>query len=452
MKKILFIILMIIISIGIFSYKKNNTDNNTYSKISIEEILEYGNKIESMDLLPNTIIAKLNGEPILFREIGTKKIQLDYSKNNSNQENYEEKNAFYEILVEKLYIEYAKKYPNEVEYNLNIDQTIEKTKKELTDGYEGKTPEECKKEMLDIMCIKEDDVWFGDDDFIPYVQSMQVDSMLTAKGNSIISKFMLEKPELAKDKELEQKVEEYNKIKEKQVELIKANSTKDLMSSMNNNLNLLEEIRELYIKDLLLNSKIELCVEANELYKEIPQIYRYNNSTDSNEKENITDNENIISTTIINNEDQTADNSVEISNKNNSDIPSNSDFNKIYSDAIKNLDTNYFLKDQENYFPESNEVIISETRAREIAEIGFQESARRIAGEGVENKASERVKLEDKLSNNYFTRQYLEGDKMYKTSVRKCYVVTRENDMGCGVSIYVDATTGLIIGGEAFGD
>ena len=87
-----------------------------------------------------------------------------------------------------------------------------------------------------------------------------------------------------------------------------------------------------------------------------------------------------------------------------------------------------------------------------MLKFGFQESAKRIAGEGVENIESERVNLENVSPNNYFTRQYYEGDKIYKTSVRNCYVVTRENDMGCGVSIYVDATTGLIIGGRAFGD
>ena len=116
------------------------------------------------------------------------------------------------------------------------------------------------------------------------------------------------------------------------------------------------------------------------------------------------------------------------------------------------IDINYFLVDAENYFPESNTITITEERAKEIAQIGFIESANRIAGEGTENVESERVSIEEKLPNNYFTRYYYEGDKVFKTSVRNCFVVTRENDMGCGVSIYVDANTGLIIGGEAFGD
>ena len=42
--------------------------------------------------------------------------------------------------------------------------------------------------------------------------------------------------------------------------------------------------------------------------------------------------------------------------------------------------------------------------------------------------------------------------EVYQNILRKCYVFTRENDMGCGSSVYVDVTTGLIIGGECFGD
>ena len=41
---------------------------------------------------------------------------------------------------------------------------------------------------------------------------------------------------------------------------------------------------------------------------------------------------------------------------------------------------------------------------------------------------------------------------MYKNIIRKCYIVRRENEMGNGIKIYVDVTTGLIIGGAAFGD
>ena len=31
-------------------------------------------------------------------------------------------------------------------------------------------------------------------------------------------------------------------------------------------------------------------------------------------------------------------------------------------------------------------------------------------------------------------------------------IFIRENDMGCGSMVYIDVTTGLIIGGQCFGD
>ena len=33
----------------------------------------------------------------------------------------------------------------------------------------------------------------------------------------------------------------------------------------------------------------------------------------------------------------------------------------------------------------------------------------------------------------------------------KAYVVTRENEMGCGIKIYIDPSTALIVGGSAYG-
>ena len=115
-------------------------------------------------------------------------------------------------------------------------------------------------------------------------------------------------------------------------------------------------------------------------------------------------------------------------------------------------ETPVFLKGFENYSPSSNEVIISESKAKEIAQIGFEESKKRIASEGADDVDSQRIKIEEVSPNNYFTRKDREYDKTYSNITRKAYIVTRENDMGNGISIYVDATTGLIIGGRAFGD
>lgn len=120
--------------------------------------------------------------------------------------------------------------------------------------------------------------------------------------------------------------------------------------------------------------------------------------------------------------------------------------------AVKNLDKNIFLTDFKNYTPENNDVKISEAKAKEIAQNGFEESKKRIAGEGADDKDSETIKIEQINANNYFTRLSDQSDKMYKEISRKCYIIKRENDMGNGIAVYVDVTTGLIIGGEAFGD
>ena len=120
--------------------------------------------------------------------------------------------------------------------------------------------------------------------------------------------------------------------------------------------------------------------------------------------------------------------------------------------AVKNLDKNFFLTDFESYKPENNDIKISESKANEIAQKGFEESKKRIAGEGADNKSSETVKIEQTNANNYFTRLSDQSNKIYKEISRKCYVIQRENDIGNGISIYVDVSTGLIIGGQAYGD
>ena len=120
--------------------------------------------------------------------------------------------------------------------------------------------------------------------------------------------------------------------------------------------------------------------------------------------------------------------------------------------AVKNLDKSIFLTDFESYKPENNDIKISESKAKEIAQKGFEESKKRIAGEGADNKSSETVKIEQINANNYFTRLSDQSDEIYKEISRKCYLIQRENDIGNGISIYVDVSTGLIIGGQAYGD
>lgn len=121
-------------------------------------------------------------------------------------------------------------------------------------------------------------------------------------------------------------------------------------------------------------------------------------------------------------------------------------------EAISTLDTTVFLTDFENYNPDSNETKITEKQAKIIAQKGFEESKTRIAAEGVDNIESETIEIVETVANNYFTRYYHQYDEKYENINRKCYAIQRENEMKCGVTIYVDVTTGLIIGGDAFGD
>lgn len=130
----------------------------------------------------------------------------------------------------------------------------------------------------------------------------------------------------------------------------------------------------------------------------------------------------------------------------------NNEWLNNFNNSVENLDSNIFLKDFEGYNISSNEIKISEERAKKIAEKGFKESASRIAGEEIEDTEKENITIKDVWANNYFTRKYNQGDEVYTNLKRKAYVVTKENELGNGVMIYVDVTTGLIIGGSAFGD
>ena len=127
--------------------------------------------------------------------------------------------------------------------------------------------------------------------------------------------------------------------------------------------------------------------------------------------------------------------------------------NDLSYEAISNLDNTVFLTDFDNYNPDSNEIKITESVAKKIAQKGFNESKNRIAAEGVDNIASEKIEITETVANNYFTRYYYQVNENYDNLRRKCYAITRrQSDLGNGVTIYVDVTTGLIIGGMAFGD
>lgn len=122
------------------------------------------------------------------------------------------------------------------------------------------------------------------------------------------------------------------------------------------------------------------------------------------------------------------------------------------NDFYSSLNSEIFLTDFDNYkFSESGSKITSRD-AGKIAEKGFERSALFIASEGADDVDSQTIKSQEVCANTYFTKLPTDGYKMYQNIKRNCYIVTRENEMGCGISVYVDSQTGLIIGGEAYGD
>ena len=126
----------------------------------------------------------------------------------------------------------------------------------------------------------------------------------------------------------------------------------------------------------------------------------------------------------------------------------------INDQGVKNLDSTYFVIDPANYNPDDTgkKKISSEDKIKQIAQIGFDESAKRIASEGTENVESQIITTEVVSPNNYFTRLYKEYNRVYTDVKRECFVVTRKNDLCSSVSIYIDSVTGLIIGGECISD
>lgn len=179
-------------------------------------------------------------------------------------------------------------------------------------------------------------------------------------------------------------------------------------------------------------------------------------NTNTNTSPSISTNRNIIKT---NNKDlyvvrNTANTDLSV-NSNDTNTVKHVDPEELINTGVDKLDSKYFVTNPKEYNPDySNKTKMnkSDSRIKTIAEIGFKESASRIASEGTENKESETITEETLSPNNYFTRKYTEYDKVYTDIKVDCFVVTRTNEMGCGVSIYIDAINGMIIGAKAFGD
>lgn len=275
-KTIFVIVIFIIVLVTIFITKNNHNSYKLENQDEVKELYEYGEYIESMDIPPNTIVARINGEEILFHEVESYRYSINYSIENGSKDS-EGKSAFYEVLGNKLAAYMAKKYPDASNYNLDIDRNLEKTKNEWVNGFGDYSIEEARERWLEVLYIEKDEIWLKEEDWITYLQNRSIEMMLVSKGNSIISDFRFSKTELANDKVLEEKIARYNQIKELQKNYIDEGKQEEAIELAKETMDLLVETLEIYMKDLILNSDIELCVDKNELSYKVPKIYRQEN-------------------------------------------------------------------------------------------------------------------------------------------------------------------------------
>ena len=220
-----------------------------------------------------------------------------------------------------------------------------------------------------------------------------------------------------------------------------------------------KSIKEMFPKEIV-DKVLTFNMSNDKITKEIHSYYSYLPDTKVyiNGLDNVEENGDI---PVLNTTIETAVNNV-VNEVNNTNTVANTATNTVANETTdtydykqftpNELDKDVFVVDFDNYKPKSNETKITKEEASKIAQKGFDESKKRIVGEGADDVLSEKITLEEVPANNYFTRVYVEGDKIYTDLKRNAYVVKRENEIGNGLKVYVDATTGLIIGGQAFGD
>lgn len=148
------------------------------------------------------------------------------------------------------------------------------------------------------------------------------------------------------------------------------------------------------------------------------------------------------------------------------DINRQKEFVAYHNKRVDELDETIFVKDFSKYNIPSNDVKISENQAKQTALKGFIEEAKRYSRyEYLINDDNEEIRLETVKTNSFFTRklegrmednhyiyEYSKGEnETFYATERKAYVVKRGDTVSGVVEIYVDATTGLIIGGNEYG-
>lgn len=125
-------------------------------------------------------------------------------------------------------------------------------------------------------------------------------------------------------------------------------------------------------------------------------------------------------------------------------------FEETFDAQVDKLNTQIFVKDFDSFYQEYQNALgeIAKGRAEEIAEVGFEE-AKRVVGEY--DKNTQQCREIEVHPNNFFTRKYTQRDQTASYTVQ-VYAISRQDEMGNGVQIYVDKKLGKIVGASAFGD
>lgn len=246
-------------------------ENDQYTK---EELYEYGDKIKNMELAPNTIVAKIDGEEILKCEVDRAEYSIQYAI--SNGTDLSENNALYDVLELKLANQLVDKDSIAAEYEVDVKNFIEMSQEELNEFYE-------------MYNIEEDEKWLSDYE----LKNFFIRNMIEFRAESELSDSIWEE---AKNNKANIKNEEYLKL----LEIVKDEEYSDADN--------LSKLVNLYKRELLFSKKIELCVENNQKSVVIPLDYMKeyqeknqvveSEEVDSSEKEEYIENE-------IDNEEQT---------------------------------------------------------------------------------------------------------------------------------------------------
>lgn len=229
--KELFIVLLIIISIILFQVVRLIIDynNKEKTKFTVEDIYKYGEEKIKEDLLPNTIIAKVNGENIYKYDIDRYQYSLDNGDDLS-------KNALYELIKQNVLIS---KYADKGYFNTRVSLY-----KQVISQVDNMGEIEFNK-ILEIYGIQENEKWVSDGELKNIIKEDLLDTHLYSDAMIKVIDKALENEENFLDDEYLFNLEELNKMVEENVFEGKAE--------------LISHIQEIYIERLILNSDIEFC-------------------------------------------------------------------------------------------------------------------------------------------------------------------------------------------------